>query len=153
MQHFPHAGAVVWIGLRPQRGAAMLSVQQAHAEPITGLEGDRYQGTSGKREITLIQWEHLAVLSAFVGNTVEPEWLRRNIVVKGINLLALKDQRFCVGGAILQSTGLCHPCSKMETVLGAGGYNAMRGHGGLTAKVLQAGRIQIGDTVSVIGNG
>jgi MOSC domain-containing protein YiiM len=71
--------------------------------------------------------------------------LRRNIVVSGINLLALKDKQFHLGGALLEYSGACHPCSKMEAALGSGGYNAMRGHGGITARVLEVGRAAIGD--------
>ncbi|MEC8184118.1 MAG: MOSC domain-containing protein [SAR324 cluster bacterium] len=67
--------------------------------------------------------------------------------VSGINLLSLKHQSFQIGEAVLQTTGICAPCSRMEENLGPGGYNAMRGHGGITAKVLQAGEIQIGDPV------
>ncbi len=150
---FPNAGEVVWIGVRPERGVAMVQVNEVMADQRHGLIGDRYHGSSGKRQITLIQWEHLAVLASLVGRTVSPDLLRRNIAIKGINLLALKNQQFQIGDALLQYTGLCQPCSKMENVLGAGGYNAMRGHGGITAQVLRAGVIRIADQLIVTPEG
>jgi MOSC domain-containing protein YiiM len=76
--------------------------------------------------------------------------LRRNLVIKGINLLALKNAKFRIGSVFFQTTGFCHPCSKMEVTLGAGGYNAMRGHGGLTAQVLQEGLLRLGDRLTVL---
>jgi len=79
--------------------------------------------------------------------TLAPEVLRRNLVTRGINLLALKDRKFRIGDAVLEMTGECHPCSRLEETLGVGGYNATRGFGGITAKVLARGRISIGDAV------
>jgi len=68
-------------------------------------------------------------------------------VVAGINLLALKDCRFAIGAALLEWSGECHPCSRMEEILGPGGYHAVRHHGGITARVLEGGAIRIGDPV------
>ncbi len=100
-----------------------------------GLDGDRYAG-GGKRQLTLIQEEHLYAVGFNFGssNMIDPALTRRNVVVKGINLLSLKGKVFRIGDAIAEYTGECHPCSRMEDVLGVGGYNAMRGHGGIISE-------------------
>lgn len=113
-----------------------------------GLEGDHYAGRSGSRGVTLVQAEHLAVLGALLHrDPIDPALLRRNLVVAGVNLLALKGQRFRIGTAVLEGTGPCPPCSRMEETLGPGGYNAMRGHAGLNARVVTGGTIRLGDAV------
>lgn len=144
----PQCGSVEWIGVRPGRREPMQSVDEVWVSPDSGLSGDRYKGRSGNRQVTLIQFEHLQVIASCVGlSSIAPDMLRRNIVVRGINLLALKDKVVRVGEANIEVTGLCHPCSLMEDILGPGGYNAVRGHGGITARVLTEGSISIGDDV------
>ncbi|MEM6357228.1 MAG: MOSC domain-containing protein [Pseudomonadota bacterium] len=143
------AGRVTWIGVRPARHAEVRALDAA-AVNEGGLEGD-HRSRPGKRAITLIQAEHLAVIAALLGrNAVAPELLRRNIVVGGINLLGLRNRRFRIGSAVLEGSGLCAPCSRMETALGHGGYTAVRGHGGITASVVLAGQVALGDSVAPI---
>jgi len=148
----PQIGQVVWLGVRPGHRQPMRAVDKVTAEEGIGLVGDRFSGrSSDKRQVTLIQAEHVAAIASYLGRKrIDPELLRRNIVVEVLNLLALKNHLFCVGDALLEMTGLCHPCSRMEEVLGPGGYNAMRGHGGITARVLQGGMIRCHDTVCVV---
>ena len=148
MATLPRAGRVQWIGLRPKRDVVMREVDEAMAATGLGLEGDRYASGSGKRGITLIQAEHLPVIAALAGmDRVQPATLRRNVVVSGLPLVALKGRRFRVGEVLLEGTDDCDPCSRMEAALGPGGYNAMRGHGGLCARILEGGRLRIGDAV------
>lgn len=147
----PQIGRIDWIGIRPERKAPMIVMNTVEAKAGRGLTGDRYNSKNGKRQVTLIQGEHLAVIGSVLGNTtIDPALLRRNIVVSGINLLALKDKRFMLGDVLLEYTGLCHPCSAMEATFGAGGYNAVRGHGGITARILSDGIIHVGDAVRTI---
>lgn len=146
---FPRAGRVQWIGLRPARDVPMQAVDSVEAEAGGGLVGDRYKGGSGKRGVTLIQAEHLPVIAALSGHgEIAPATLRRNLLVSDIPLVALKGRRFRIGEVLLEGTDACDPCSRMEAALGPGGYNAMRGMGGLCARILEGGMIRAGDEVA-----
>jgi len=149
VQQFPNVGRLEAILLRPERHAPVLSVGSTEALV------DRVGGSS--RQVTLIQQEHMAVMAALLRKDhIDPAWLRRNLVVSGLNLLAaktlFKDEPLLLHigpQVVLEITGPCEPCSRMEAILGPGGYNAMRGHGGMNARVRVGGRISVSDTLSV----
>lgn len=151
MAMFPREGRVEWLGLRSDRRGAVLACERALLVTARGLEGDhrtRRSRPGGRRQVTLVQAEHLEVIARLCGmERLDPASLRRNIVVAGVNLLALHDRRFRLGEALLEGTGHCHPCSRMEQALGPGGYNAVRGHGGITARVLEGGWLRTGDAL------
>ncbi|MEZ6093659.1 MAG: MOSC domain-containing protein [Pirellulaceae bacterium] len=132
----------------------MESLQQVEVVKDRGLTGDRYRGKpGGKRQVTLIQYEHLEAVGRILGREPIDPWLtRRNIVVRGINLQSLRRRQFRIGSAVLYGTGLAHPCSKMEEMLGPGGYAAMIGHGGLTTSILQSGQISLGNSVCMLSD-
>lgn len=142
-------GSLVWIGLRSERQAPPITPDSAELIARTGIVGDRYKTSSdGARQVTLIATESLAAIAAFLGKEfVDPRDLRRNLMTKGINLQALKGRRFRVGAAVLETTGECAPCGRMEVTLGAGGYNAVRGHGGITARIVGSGVVRLGDAI------
>ena len=153
MNVMPQVGVVEWIGTRPGRESPLDEVEQVTATAEHGLTGDHYSSTGGKRQVSLIQAEHLATVASILGeDRIDPRNLRRNIVVRGINLLALKGQVFQVGDAVMEFGALCVPCPRMETNLGPGGFNAMRGHGGIAARVLSGGIIRIGDRVRLLSD-
>ena len=148
-------GRLEWIGLRPSRDAAMTHVESVEAIAGRGLTDDRHAARAhsgaNARQVTLIQAEHLNVIAALAHlDRVEPATLRRNLLVSGINLLALQRAQFSIGAVTLEGTGPCHPCSRMEAALGPGGYNAMRGHGGITARIVEGGWLRLGDVVCAL---
>jgi len=141
-------GTLDWIGLRPERLADPVAVPEALMGEA-GLTGDHAR--PGKRAITLIQAEHLAAIGAYLGRgPIPPEILRRNLVVSGLNLSALRDRVLRIGAAQVQITTPCAPCSRMEAVLGPGGYSAMRAHGGWCARVITPGPVRLADGVSPV---
>ncbi len=149
LRSIPQVGRVEWIGIAPERRADLKVVDEVVARVGTGLEGEHHarRGNS-KRQVTLIQAEHLPVIAQLSGHdAVDPGRLRRNVVVSGVNLMAFKGLRFRVGEAVLEGTEPCAPCSLMEHQLGPGGYNAMRNHGGLCTIVVEEGVIRKGDEV------
>lgn len=147
----PQTGKVEWIGLRPSKKAKLDEPAEVQITEAEGIVGDHYKGNSKNRQVTLIQAEHLKMVASVLKiDSVNPQLTRRNIVVSGINLLALKDKQFKIGEVVLEMTGLCHPCSRMEENFGPGGYNAMRGHGGITTRVVSGGTLKLGDSVSLL---
>ena len=163
-RQFPRAGRLETIFVRPARLQAVHMLDRVLALQGRGLEGDcaamriRSNPAGGKRQVTLIQSEHLACIAALTGlPTVDAALLRRNLVISGMNLLAarslFRDQSLVLrlgAEVVLEIAGPCEPCSRMEELLGPGGYNAMRGHGGVTARVLVGGQLRVGDVVSCV---
>ncbi len=152
LDNFNKSGEVIWIGVRPVAGEPVVVLQETSVQ-IGGLLNDHYNkgNPDKKRQVTVIQYEHLQAVASFLGKEkIDPSLVRRNIVIKGINLHALTGKQFRIGEAILEMTGHCHPCNRMEKTLGNGGYNAMRGHGGFTCRVLKEGKVKLGDEVFVL---
>lgn len=134
MARSARAGRIDWIGLRPARREPVVAVEEVLLN-LDGLAGDHAK--AGRRAVTLIQAEHLPVIASLAArDAVDPAEVRRNLVVSGLNLAGFRKARLAIGDAVIELTGPCPPCSRMEEVLGFGGYTAMRGHGGFYAEVI-----------------
>ncbi|NOX26979.1 MAG: MOSC domain-containing protein [Gammaproteobacteria bacterium] len=142
------SGKLEWIGLRPARKEPMQEVNEVNAIAGSGLAGDRRCKASpnSARQVTIISAEQIKLIASLLRRKdIDPALLRRNLVVSGLNLNALRHQRFRIGDAEFEATAQCHPCSRMDGALGKGGCAAMLGHGGLCAKIIVGGLIKVGD--------
>jgi MOSC domain-containing protein YiiM len=148
----PASARVEWIGISPGHRQPIEPRDEVTVSVGTGVEGDYHskRKPGGKRQVTLIQAEHFALIATKTGReSVAPELFRRNIVVSGIELAPLIGRQFRIGEALLEGTGPCTPCSRMDENLGAGGRLAMSGLGGLTTIVIEPGRIRRGDLIAM----
>jgi len=150
-------GEILQIGISPSAGQLIQIVDQVHAVPGKGLEGDRYfsnKGTyepspDGSRQVTLIESEALAALSSETGIQLKPGESRRNLVTRGVPLNHLVGKEFNVGTVRLRGVRLCEPCKHLVEITGqAGVLPGLTHRGGLRAEILSDGIIQVGDSVS-----
>lgn len=157
LEDVPQRGRLDGIQLRTALHGPIATVDQVDAVAGLGLIGDRRAAgrtptPTARRQVTLIQAEHLDVIASLLGlEAVDPAATRRNLVVSGINLGSLRTSHFTIGGVTFEGTGHCHPCSIMESTIGPGAFQAMRGHGGITARILQGGTLRVGDSVRAVG--
>ncbi|MFT7560014.1 MAG: MOSC domain-containing protein YiiM [Flavobacteriales bacterium] len=143
-------GKVEWLGLRTGHRQAVSVVAEVNAHEGQGLEGDhRFAKTRGSaRQVSIISREFVQQIADHMGlKEIDPALLRRNILVSGVNLNALRYQRIKIGTATFEASAQCHPCSRMETALGKGAVAAMMGYGGLCLKVVDSGSIRLGDEI------
>lgn len=146
--NIPQTGVLEMILVSPRPKAALLGPPEVLALTDRGLEGDhRSRGKGGrKRQVTLIQAEHLHALAALLGRpAVDPRDLRRNLVISGLPLAALGRGRLRVGAVELEITGACEPCARIEAALGPGGEAAAWGLSGFNARVVEGGPLRLGD--------
>lgn len=113
-----------------------------------GLVGDRYCGEQEdfKGQITFFALEvHRQLCAAFGLRATPPSVYRRNIVTEGLDLAALVGREFDLHGVRFLGTEECKPCSWMNQAVAPGAEEAMRGRGGLRAKILSSGLLRRDD--------
>ena len=144
-------GTVVALCIAPAAGAPMQEVQEIEAIAGEGLAGDRYSrgegsfnnGAQGRRQVTLIN-------ALFVeGSSFAYNETRRNIVVRGIELMDQIAQEFHIDGVKLRGVKYCDPCMRPTKL--SGNVNSFRDlfhdRGGIVAEVLEGGTIKVGSAV------
>jgi len=118
-----------------------------------GLDGDRYADPANGRgpdyQVTLIESENLSAFAKLVEVPFTPDMPRRNIVTKGVRLNELCGKTFKVGDATLEGLELCEPCSLFAKRTHRDVLKYFPRKGGLRARIVAGGNIQIGDLVVI----
>ncbi len=148
-------GEVVSIHTAPAASEPTASVEEAHAVPGKGLEGDRYFKGEGAfsnrpdpgREITLIEIEAIEALEREYKYKLSPGDARRNIVTRDVPLNHLVDREFSVGEVTLRGVRLNGPCNHLAGLTADKVKEGLIHRGGLRAQILTEGVIRPGDTI------
>ena len=126
----------------------------AHGEPmrdfdeVLAIENKGFQdcvhGRRGSsRQVLLMDLETLEEFG------IAPGRVRENITTRGIALGTLPlGQRLRAGEALLEVTKPCTPCHQMDEIR-QGLQEAIRGRRGLLCRVVESGRIRLGDRVEL----
>lgn len=136
----------------------MEAVEEAHAVPGRGLEGDRYyegRGTFSPAapapdfELTLIEEERIGEFAQASGLPFTAGHARRNIVTSGVDLNALAGREFFVGNVRVRGLRLCEPCNYLAKISWPETLRGLVHKGGLRAQILTDGVIRCGDEIRV----
>ena len=139
-----------------QGSAVMERVEEVTTVEGCGIEGDRYcEGTGfwtrygDVCQVTLIEGEDLDFIENELGISVKHGQHRRNIITRGVRLLDLRRKRFRVGEVLLEFDRSRPPCRHVQDLSEPGMTRALKGRGGICARVVEAGQIRAQDAIAV----
>ena len=131
---------------QPPGEHATLEVPEVRCVAGRGLEGDRYFDFKNdyKGQVTFFAWEVYERMCAQFGiRDKSPDVFRRNIITEGADLNALIGTEFEVQGVRFLGTQESAPCNWMNTAFAGGAEAALKGRGGLRAKILSDGVLRV----------
>jgi MOSC domain-containing protein YiiM len=157
-------GTVERIHVASASGEPMEAVDAVDAVAGRGLRGDRYYdagastgtkagtdpdgGATDGDEMTFIESEALEAVARDADVRIEPGAHRRNVTTRNVPLNHLVGERFTVGGAVCEGVELCEPCGYLQSLVDEEGLvGALVHRGGLTARILDSGRVAVGDEI------
>ena len=150
------AGVIEEIYLAREGSAPMERVEEVRIIEGRGIEGDRYcEGTGfwtlygDVCEVTLISSEDLDYIESELGISVKNGEHRRNVVTRGIRLDDLRGKRFRIGETVLEYDRPRPPCRHVQDLTEPGMTRALRGRGGICARVVEGGTIRAHDAIEV----
>jgi MOSC domain-containing protein YiiM len=131
----------------PPGEAPMIEAESVQCVAGKGLVGDRFFGYKEdyKGQVTFFEQEvYERLCEQFQITHLPPSVFRRNLITQGIDLNTLIGKEFEVQGVRFLGTQESTPCYWMNQAFAEGAEEAMKGHGGLRAKILSDGVLRKG---------
>ena len=110
-----------------------------------GIQGDRFfdHKPDFKGQITFFEIEtHQRLCEEFAVFDKGPETYRRNVITEGVDLNELIGKEFEIEGVRFLGTEEAKPCFWMEQAFCVGAEEALKGKGGLRARILSSGQLK-----------
>ncbi len=151
-------GCLIGIARRPAPRARMETVEAADVMAGAGLDGDHKGAKFPTRGISVMSreaWEiAIAELTDLAGPVPLPWIVRRaNLLVEGVVLPQARGAILSIGRLRLEVTAQTYPCRRMEQAHpGLLKALAPDWRGGVCCRVIEGGRIALGDTVDVLSS-
>ena len=111
-----------------------------------GLVGDRYfdHEPDYKAQITFFDQAVVeAIKDEFDITSLEPQQFRRNVITSSVDLNTLIGERFTIQGIEFEGAEECSPCYWMDEAVKEGVFKALKGRGGLRARIRSSGILRV----------
>lgn len=141
---------------KPADEHPIIAVPEIECVAGRGIRGDRFfdYKPDYKGQITFFSAEiydelcgtllpPASQLSALNAQLPPPSAFRRNVITRGVDLNTLIGKQFTVQGVTFEGTAECSPCYWMDQAFAPGTEAALKGRGGLRAKILTDGWLRI----------
>lgn len=148
------AGTLAGIARHARPRGAMEVLERVRVTVEGGLDGDFRgavkPGGKGRRQVTLIERCDWDAAMAALGTDHHWSARRANLLVEGVDLPQLPGARVRIGPVLLEITGECDPCSRMEEIEpGLKAALTPDWRGGALARVIEGGALAVGDTIGI----
>lgn len=137
-----------YFGHYEKSAGAYLIVSLIEVECVAGkgLLGDRFFGfkENYKGQVTFFSSEVFEDVCRRLGvSGKSPGVTRRNVMTRGVDLNSLAGKKFLIQGVEFEGVCECSPCHWMNDAIALGADAALHGRGGLRARILSNGVLQV----------
>ncbi len=141
-------GSVLALALRPVKSKAVIVQDTLELSPQAGVIGDH--GTSRRRQVSLLAEGSWNAACIEVDEALNWTIRRSNVLVSGLDLQKLVGSQIRLGSALVEVMGEVVPCHVMDAAK-KGLKHALipDWRGGVFGRVIESGKVHVGDKITV----